>query len=311
MGKIEEAQEILKALGMPPAQQNEISALTFLALTGLKEKDPWKNATPVRRRIHDILIFAKEAYGKDYAENTRETVRRQVIHQFEQARIVDKNPDNPSLPTNSPRTHYAIIDEIIGLVRGYGDIAWEGSLKRILGDRQTLWEVYRKKRKSRMVPVRVVSGKELYLSPGKHNELQAAVVEHFAPRFAPGSKLVYLGDTETKTLYMDEELLESLNIPVTEHDKLPDVMLYDSKKKWLFLIEAVTSHGPVSPKRQYELEKMLSGCPAGRVYVTAFPNFQEFKRHISNIAWETEVWLSEIPDHLIHFNGEKFMGPYK
>ena len=311
MGKIEEAQEILTALGMPPAQQNEISALTFLALTGLEEKDPWKNAKPVRRRIHDILIFAKGAYGRSYAENTRETVRRQVIHQLEQARLVDKNPDNPTLPTNSPRTHYALTDEIIDLIRCYGDIAWEASLKKILGDRQTLWEVYRKKRKSRMVPLSISSGKEFYLSPGKHNELQAAIIEHFAPRFAPGSKLLYLGDTERKTLYIDEKLLDSLNIPVTEHDKLPDVMLYDSERKWLFLIEAVTSHGPVSPKRQYELEKMLSGCAVGRVYVTAFPDFQGFKRHINNIAWETEVWLSEIPDHLIHFNGERFMGPYQ
>ncbi|MFH1294025.1 MAG: BsuBI/PstI family type II restriction endonuclease [Pseudomonadota bacterium] len=311
MGKIDEAQEILKALGMPPAQQNEMAALTFLALTGLEEKKPWRNARSLRLRIHDILIFTNKAYGREYAENTRETVRRQVIHQFEQARIVDKNPDDPSLPTNSPRTHYALTDQIIDLVRGYGAPAWKGSLKRILGDRQTLWEVYQKKRKSRMVPVRLASGKELLLSPGKHNELQAAVVEEFAPRFAPGSNLVYMGDTERKALYLDEKLLESLVIPVTEHDKLPDVLLYDGKRRWLFLIEAVTSHGPVSPKRQYELEQMLSASHVGRIYVSAFPDFKEFKRHIGNIAWETEVWLSEIPDHLIHFNGEKFMGPYK
>ena len=311
MGKIEEAQEILKALGLPPAQQNEMSALTFLALTNLREKDSWKKAKPVRLRIHDILIFAKKTYGRDYAENTRETVRRQAIHQFEQARIVDRNPDNPSLPTNSPRTHYALTNEIIDLVRRYGSRSWKGSLKKVLGDRKTLWEVYRKKRKSKMVPVRLSSGKRLSLSPGKHNELQAAIVEQFAPRFAPGSKLVYFGDTARKTLHLDEKLMESLNIPVTEHDKMPDVMLYDKKKNWLFLIEAVTSHGPVSPKRQYELDQVLSKCPAGRVYVTAFPNFQEFKRHIAQIAWETEVWLSEIPDHLIHFNGEKFMGPYE
>ena len=70
-----------------------------------------------------------------------------------------------------------------------------------------------------------------------------------------------------------------------------------------FLIEAVTSHGPVSPKRYYELEKMLSHVPATRVYVSAFPNFKEFKTHITDIAWETEVWISDVPDHLIHFNG--------
>jgi len=169
-------------------------------------------------------------------------------------------------------------------------------------------EVYRKERKSRMVPVKLPSGKRAFLSPGKHNQLQVVVVEQFAPRFAPGSLLVYLGDAAQKNLHMDEELLESLNIPVTEHDKLPDVVLYDKKKNRLFLIEAVTSHGPVSPKRQYELEQMLGHSPADRIYISAFPDFREFKRHLSNIAWETEVWLSEIPDHLIHFNGDKFLG---
>ena len=311
MPEIKEAQNILKLIGLPPAQQNEVSALTLLALAGLKEKDPWKKAAPARVRIHDILLFSKEAYGRSYAENTRETIRRQVIHQFEQARLVDKNPDNPSLPTNSPRTHYALTDEIINLIRGYGSPIWEKSLQKVQGNRQSLWEVYQKNRKSILVPVKIANGQEFNLSPGNHNELQASVVENFAPRFAPGSRLVYLGDTETKTLYVDDKLLQNLKIPVTEHDKLPDIMLYDPKKKWLFLIEAVTSHGPVSPKRQYELEKMLADCPASRIYVTAFPSTREFKRHINNIAWETEVWLSEMPDHLIHFNGDRFLGPYK
>lgn len=311
MGKIDEAQEILKALGLPQAQQNEISALTFLALADIKENDSWKDAKPVRLRIHDILIFAKTAYDREYAENTRETVRRQVIHQFEQARVIDRNPENPSLPTNSPKTHYALTDEIIELVRGFGKTPWEGSLKKILGSRKTLLEVYRKERKARMVPVKLPSGKELVLSPGKHNKLQAEVVEQFAPRFAPGSTPIYIGDTASKTLYLDENLMKSLNIPVTEHDKLPDVVLYDEKRNWLFLIEAVTSHGPVSPKRQYELEEMLAECTADRIYVSAFPDVIEFRRHVADIAWETEVWLSNIPDHLIHFNGDKFLGPHK
>lgn len=311
MGKISEAQEILRALGMPPAQQNESSALTFLSLANLREVDPWEKAKPVRLRIHDIISFIKVAYGREYAENTRETIRRQVIHQFEQAKIVDKNPDNPLLSTNSPRTHYALTDEVIELIKGYGGKGWKGTLKRILGSRRTLLEVYRKERKSRMVPVKLPSGKEVLLSPGKHNELQAAVIHKFAPRFAPGSILVYLGDTDRKTLHLDEKFFEKLNIPVSQHDKLPDIVIYDKNKKWLFLIEAVTSHGPVSPKRQFELEEMLKDCPITRVYISAFPDFKEFKRHLSEVAWETEVWLSEIPDHLIHFNGDKFLEKHK
>lgn len=311
MSKLKETQKILQVLGLPRAQQNEISAITFLALANLRENDPWTAAKAVRRRIHDILIFAKDMYRREYAENTRETIRRQVIHQFEQARIVDRNPDNPSLATNSPRTHYALTKEILNLIQGYGGLNWDNELKKVLSNRKTLWEVYRKKRKSVMVPVRLPSGKKLHLSPGKHNKLQADIVEQFAPRFAPGAHLVYLGDTASKTMQLDKNILEKLNVYITGHDKLPDVVLYDRNKNWIFLIEAVTSHGAVSPKRQYELEKMFKDCPAERIYISAFPDFKEFKKHISNIAWETEVWLSEIPDHLIHFNGDNFLGPPK
>ncbi|MBU1472992.1 hypothetical protein KKB64_04375 [Patescibacteria group bacterium] len=138
---------------------------------------------------------------------------------------------------------------------------------------------------------------------------QAAVVHEFAPRFAPGSKVLYLGDTAKKNLYVDDKTLADLGIPITEHDKLPDIVLFDSKKKWLFLIEVVTSHGPMSPKRVIELGVMLKNCKVGKVFVTAFPNFTEFRKHTPEIAWETEVWLADIPDHMIHYNGDKFFGP--
>ena len=147
------------------------------------------------------------------------------------------------------------------------------------------------------------------LSPGRHNRLQAQVVTDFGPKFAPGAILLYLGDAANKILHLDRERLAELGVPITEHDKLPDVVLYEEARNWLFLIEAVTSHGPVTPKRVEELEATLKDCTATRVYVSAFPDFREFKRHVDKIAWETEVWLAEIPDHLIHFNGDKFLGP--
>lgn len=307
MGNIETAQIILKELGLPTAQYNEISALTFLALANLREGDPWTNANKVKLRIHDILIFAKEAYNREYAENTRETVRRQVIHQFEQARVVDRNPDDPSLPTNSPNTRYALTDGVIDLIKSYSATNWDGKLRAFKQNYTSLVEIYNKTKKKQLIPVRLPSGEELHLSPGEHNQLEAAIVEGFAPRFAPGSLLVYLGEAADKLYHFNEELMKRLGIPANEHDKLPDVVLYDESKNRIFLIEAVTSHGPVSPKRQHELELMLSDCKAIQIYVSAFPNFKEFKRHINDIAWETEVWISEVPDHLIHFNGDKFL----
>jgi adenine-specific DNA-methyltransferase len=311
MGKIQEAQEILKALGLPSAQQNEISALTLLVLAQVSEETPWGEAKRQSLRIHDMLIKIKTHYGREYAENTRETIRRQVIHQFEQAGLVFRNPDDPTLATNSPRTHYALSDVAIRTIRNYRAEGWQEALQSFINSQRTLFEIYQKSRKQYKVPLRLANGEEYHLSPGRHNELQAAIVEEFGPRFAPGATLLYLGDTENKILILDKASFERLGISVSNHDKLPDVVFYNESRNWLFLIEAVTSHGPVSPKRYLELEEMLKGCLASRVYVSAFPDFVTFKSFLTEIAWETEVWLAEIPDHLIHFNGDRFLGPHQ
>ena len=151
----------------------------------------------------------------------------------------------------------------------------------------------------------------LEMSAGAHNELQKAIIEEFAPRFAKNSVLLYVGDTANKQLYVRAKELKALGIPMTKHDKLPDVILYNKEKNWLFLCEAVTSHGPFSPKRIVEMEDMLKNCHCGKIYVSCFPNWQAYKGYCDKIAWETEVWFSGTPDHMIHFNGYKFLGPYR
>ena len=288
MSKIGEARDILEKLGLPQAQQNDISCLTLLALTGLAEDDAWNQAAKPSRTIHQMLVFMRDTYGRDYAENTREVVRRQVIHQLEQARVVDRNPDAPDLPTNSPRTHYGLTDEALNVLRLYQTSGWESELSAFRSNHGALLEIYQRRRRMREIPIRTSTGEAIRLSPGRHNRLQAQVVTDFGPKFAPGSTLLYLGDTANKLLHLDGERLAELGVPITEHDKLPDVVLYDEERNWLFLVEAVTSHGPVTPKRVEELEVTLRDCVATRLYVSAFPDFRQFKRHVDKIAWDTE-----------------------
>lgn len=313
MSKITEAQEILKAFGLPDAQQNEMSALTLLALCGIKEDTPWKNAVRTSQRItKEIMTFVNTNYKakNPYAPNTRETFRRQVLHQFIQAGVVNYNPDDTTLPVNSPKAHYAITEEALEVTKAYGTCNWNDRVQQFIADYETLRDKYAAERDMHRIPL-IIEGNEYYLSPGSHNEVQAAVVEEFASRFAPGGKLLYMGDTEDKDLYVNTPGLEALHLPITEHSKLPDIVISDEKRGWLFLIEVVTSHGPVSAKRLVELEDFTKDCPYGIVYVTAFSNAKEFKKHLDEIAWETEVWLSDTPDHMIHFNGDRFIGPRK
>lgn len=310
MNKIAEAQEILRMLGLPRGQQNEIAALTLLALCGVGPNDAWKNASRKSLTItKGIMAFIKEVYERTYAPNSRESIRRQVLHQFVQAKIVDRNPDDPTLPTNSPRYHYAVSAAALDAIQKYGTPKWEEACRRFVRQKGALSEVYRKRRSRQLVPVKFPDGRDFRLSPGKHNEVQAAVVEKFAPRFAPGAIVLYLGDTAKKNLVKDDQSLAHLGIEINDHDKLPDVVLYDKKRNWLFLVEAVTSHGPMTPKRVLELQEMVSGCDAGIIFVSAFPNFAKFRKYIQKIAWETEVWIEECADHLIHYDGDKFLGP--
>ena len=310
MANIKEAQQILAALGLPIPQQNEMSALTLLALCGLQPKDTWSKAHRHSLTVtKGVMAFIASEYGRSYAPNTRETFRRQVLHQFVQAHIADYNPDDPTLPTNSPRAHYALTEAALTAIRTYGTRQWKTAAQRFIGQQGSLISVYQRKRSGRLVPVRLPKGVTIRLSPGKHNEVQAAIVEAFAARFAPGARLLYLGDTAKKNLHIDAGRLAALGAPVTEHDKLPDVILHDEKRNRVFLIEAVTSHGPMTPKRVVELEAMFTACQVPLIYVSAFPNFAEFRKHLKTIAWETEVWIAEIPDHLIHFNGDRFLEP--
>jgi type II restriction enzyme len=310
MSKLTEAQEILKTLGLPPTQYNEMAALTFLAICNIKENDSWANATRHSLGVtKGIMTFVNDNYNKTYAPNTRETFRRQVLHQFVQARVVDYNPDEPNLPVNSPKAHYALTKEVLEVVKSYGTKNWKKEVDNFIATVGKLSEVYLKERDLIQIPVQLANGDVIKLSAGKHNEVQAAIVEKFAPRFANGGTLLYLGDTAKKDLFVDEKTLKELGIPIDQHSKLPDVVIYDTTRNWLFLIEAVTSHGPVSPKRIVELEEFLKNCKVGKIFVTAFPDMTEFKKHSNNIAWETEVWLMEVPDHMIHFNGDRFMGP--
>jgi adenine-specific DNA-methyltransferase len=310
MSKREDALEVLKGLGLPRQQQNERSCLTLLALAGLSEGTAWSKSRRPLLRIWDIMGWMREKYSKDYAANSRETIRRQTIHQFEQARLVNRNPDDPKRPTNSGDTVYQLTEEAAAVLKSFGNTQFAKNCETFIKLHGSLSAAYAHARNKNKVPVTLPGGGRVELSPGMHNELQRLIVEEFAPRFAQTSVVLYLGDTANKRLHIDAETLKSLNIPEMNHDKLPDVVLFDAKRQWLFLIEAVTSHGPVSAKRHAELESMLGKCSAGRIYVTAFLSRSSFKKYSLDIVWESEVWVAESPDHMIHFNGDKFLGPY-
>lgn len=200
--------------------------------------------------------------------------------------------------------------EMLTLVRTFKSPDWPKALQKFLKLRPPLAEQYAKARSLKLVPLVVAPGKVINLSPGEHSELIRRIVETFAPRFAPGGHLLYAGDTGAKWGYHDADALRELGVTVDSHGKMPDAIIHIPDRNWLLLCESVTSHGPVDAKRHDELKHLFSGCDAGLVFVTAFPSRAAMARHLDSIAWETEVWCADAPDHLIHLNGERFLGPY-
>ena len=122
--------------------------------------------------------------------------------------------------------------------------------------------------------------------------------------------MIYIGDAENKFLHLDADYLKRLGVAIAAAEKMPDVVAHDTKRNWLLLIEAVTTAGPVDGKRRKELKNLFAGCKAGLVFVTAFETRRTMQTFVSHIAWESEVWIAEDPNHMIHFNGERFLGPY-
>lgn len=307
---VKAAHTILIALGLPRAQQNERSARILLALINLPPSKAWTKAESPLLGITPIMDWIEKHYGKKYAPNTRETVRRQTMHQFVDAGIALYNPDEPNRPVNSPKAVYQIEPTTLDLLRSYGKKKWPDKLKNYLSKRETLRDKYAMERKQNRVPVKIAKGKAITLTPGEHSELIKKIIEEFGPRFVTGGLLVYVGDTGDKWGYFDAPLLADLGVNVDSHGKMPDVVLYDSKKGWLLLVEAVTSHGPVDGKRHAELTRLFKPAKAGLVYVTAFPDKSTMARYLADIAWETEVWVATAPSHMIHFDGKRFLGPY-
>lgn len=308
--KPQEATEILKALGFGPKQSNEVAAYTLLALLDLRPTASWKSATNPLRGITPIIEFVHEAYGVRYAPNTRETIRDEAVKYFVDAGLLVRNPDDPTRPTNSGKTVYQVEPSALRLCQSFGSRDWQKLLAEYRASReQTRHELHRQRSIAR-IPVKLPSGDSITISPGGQNPLIKQVIEEFCPRFTPEATVLYIGDAENKFLHLDANSLSQLGVTVAAAAKMPDVVVFDSRRNWLVLIEAVTSAGPVDGKRRKELKELFAGSTAGLVFVTAFSSRDALRSFLSHISWETEVWTAEAPDHLIHFNGERFLGPY-
>ncbi|WP_371603458.1 restriction endonuclease [Streptomyces sp. NBC_01220] len=308
--KLTEARRLLQLLGFDAERSNERSAYVLLALLELGPAQDWTQAERSMLRTVQIMQWLRESYEKDYAANSRETIRRFTLHQFVDAGLVVQNPDQPDRPVNSPKWCYQIEPAAYGLITSFGQEGFDERLSEYLAERPGLQALYAREREMNRIPVQLPGGKKIDLSPGGQNILIVQIIKEFCERYTPNGEVLYVGDADNKWAIFEEGSLAKLGVEVDSHGKMPDVVVFLRDRNWLVLIEAASSHGPVDAKRHRELSELFRGSSAGLVFISALPSRAELRKYLKEIAWETDVWCADNPTHLIHFNGERFLGPY-
>ena len=310
MSTVQEAQDILRAFEFDRKRTNEASARTLLALAGLDESNTWADSTNERMGVRSILDWMRGPLNHPIAENTRETIRRFVLHQFVDAGFCLYNDDDPARPTNSSKNNYRLNPEALLTIRLYGTPDFVPAAEEYLAEIGSLEAKYRAARDLARIPVTTPDGEVFTLKGGGQNILIKAMVEDFCAYFVPGGEILYVGDADEKLATFERDRFAALGIVIDEHGKMPDLVVYQASKNWLFLMEAASTHGPVDHIRYSELSRMFAGSSAGVVYVSCFPSRSVMRRFLADLAWETEVWLASDPTHMIHLNGDRFLGPY-
>lgn len=307
---VEDARIILFDLEMDAERSNERSALTLLALAKLKKNDAWINATNRMYTTRALMDWISDEFNVKYKPNTRETIRRFTLHQFIQAGLVEENADNKGRPINSPKWNYRLNEQVLRIIQAYGTSAYHSLIQDFKSHVTTWLERQKEQRELRKIPVTLPDGTIKRLSAGGQNILVKAMIEEFCARFVPGGTVLYIGDTSKEEETINAEELKRLNITLPQRGKEPDLIVWDTKNQWLFLMEACSSHGPIDVTRKQELLKLFANRD-NLVFVSCFPNRKVMQSYLGTLAWETECWCADTPDHMIHLNGNKFLGPYK
>ena len=259
----------------------------------------------------EIITFENKHYREDISSGSYDDIRRKDLLYPVQAGIVLNSSAFDAQATNNPTRGYALNPLFAKLLKSYGTLQWKNELGIYKEQVKLLKEELERKRNLEKIPVKLPSGTDLLLSAGEHNILQKHIVEDFLSRFGMGAEVLYIGDTSDKYLYKNEEVLDQIGFFTLEHEELPDIVAYCKEKNLLFLIEAVHSAGPMDEIRVMKLKKQMENCTATPIFITAFLNKKEFRKWVTDIAWESEVWIADNPEHMIHFNGYKFLEIHK
>lgn len=309
--------DVLTAVGIPVTElpsdrRREKMAGACLAAAQIEKS--FKEAKSVMNgnflKTRDIIDFENTHYGERIASGSYDDIRRKDLRLLVEEGLMVNSSTLDLSATNNPNRGYTLDAQFAKLLKTYGTKKWEDQLAYFLQIHHQAKEELKRKRAMERIPVTLPSGLTIELSTGEHNVLQKKIIEDFLPLWGMGAEVLYMGDTADKYLVRNIEALTQLQITLG-HDELPDVVAYSREENLLFLIEAYVTSNPINKERLKLLRRLVEKSTANVVFITAFLSKREGLRHLGEIAWETEVWFANEPEHMMHLNGYKFLKIYK
>ncbi len=314
---IREALFIIDQLGIPleglTGRDKEKLAMALLAAGDVKTSKEWRKVKSTNSGYSITTKQCVEFYNTYLEENmskgSYDYVLRDGFSKLLIGGIVERSKPESNL--SDATRGYRISTEYARIISKFGQKDWEKQVEIFNKTHKTYRERLAQTRNIPMINVKMPDGKEFQLKDGEHNLIQQQVIIEFLPRFGYGATLLYCGDSDNKYGVINEkEKLAELGIKDLSQGKLPDIVAYSAEKDWIYLIEAYHTSNPITAERKYELEQMMGECADKCIYITAFESNDAFRSCKEDLAWETEVWIVTNPDHMIHRNGFRFIGPY-
>lgn len=314
---IKQALQIISCLGVPINDMSDRSkekmAMAFLAVADVKRLNKWNEIKDSNNEFalttREIIKCYNENYGDDVSSGSYDDVRRKDLNRLILAQIITNS--KPNTNASNPTRGYQINAEYSSIIKQYGKQDWFDKVIEFNKTHMTYEERVACRRDLPKMEVKCVDGTVFHLDEGEHNTLQKMIVEEFLAIYGYEATILYCGDSRKKFgIIFEEEKLSELGFSDLKQSKLPDIIAYSEKKDWIYMIEAYYTSNPITPDRKIELEKLMGPSAKKGVFVTAFQNANAYKSVATELAWETEIWIATDPEHMIHRNGSRFMGPY-
>ena len=312
---LNDAKNILVSIGMPPNLTNPRSVMTLAALAEMCDEKKWRAASEGYHGTHHIVDFINIHFpnkaGLDktpYAENSRETFRKANIKPWISAGILESKA---GLATNDKDNSHRFTSYFASLIRTYGTEQWEEKLADYKETHASYAEYLKQTKAIERNYIAEYEGINISLKKSAHNKLQVNILNSLIPLVCKGKpELLYIGDATDRDLWQKDARLDELGIHVlSQSGNLPDIIVYDESEKRIIFIEAYHSTGPFTIDRVNAI-KALCQCEAGTeaAFITAFDSTTKMLRNYKDIAWDTDIWSADEPTHLLHKNGDKFIG---